>query len=89
MYHTGDSGVADKLKTIWGPPNLWTFFPGCGINVTDAVNKIKPKKLVFGHLWELGPSTGRLTEPLIRRAQKKAIDAGYPPTVALWGDRIS
>jgi hypothetical protein len=57
--------------------------------VTDAVNKIKPKKLVFGHLWELGHSTGRLTEPLIRRAQKKAIDAGYPPTVALWGDRIS
>jgi hypothetical protein len=57
--------------------------------VTDAVNKIKPKKLVFGHLWELGHSTGRLTEPLIRRAQKKAKDAGYPPTVALWGDRIS
>jgi L-ascorbate metabolism protein UlaG (beta-lactamase superfamily) len=89
MYHTGDCGVADKLKTIWGPPNLWTFFPGCGINVTDAVNKIKPKHLVFGHLWELAHRTGRLTTPKIRAAQNKAIAAGYTPEVALWGDRIS
>ncbi len=89
MYHTGDSGHAGKLETIWGAPNLWTFFPGCGINVTDAVKRIKPKKLVFGHLWELGHKTGRLNAPLIRRAQKAAIAAGYTPTVALWGERIS
>lgn len=89
MYHTGDCGVADKLKTIWGPPDLWTFFPGCGVNVTDAVNKIKPKHLVFGHLWELAHQGGRLTTPLIRAARNKAVAAGYTPTVALWGDRIS
>ena len=89
MYHTGDCGVAKKLKTVWGQPDLWTFFPGCGINVTNAVNKIKPKRLVFGHLWELAHKTGRLTTPLIRSAQKKAIAAGYTPEIALWGDRIS
>lgn len=89
MYHTGDCGVADKLKTVWGAPDLWTFFPGCGVNVADAVKKIKPKKLVFGHLWELAHQSGRLTTPLIRRAKKQAENAGYAPVVALWGERIS
>ncbi len=89
MYHTGDSGHAGKLETIWGPPDLWTFFPGCGINVTDAVKRIKPQKLVFGHLWELGHKTGRLNAPLIKRAQKAAIAAGYTPKIALWGERVS
>lgn len=89
LYHTGDCGVADKLKTVRGRPDLWTFFPGCGVDVTAAVNRVRPKKLVFGHLWELGHSTGRLTAPLIRAARAKATAAGFEPTVALWGERIS
>ena len=89
MYHTGDCGIATKLKTVWGRPDLWTFFPGCGVNVADAVKKIKPKKLVFGHLWELAHSWGRLTTPLIRRAITKARSQGFEPKVALWGERIS
>lgn len=89
MYHTGDCGCAEKLATVWGRPDLWTFFPGCGVNVTDAVKRIRPKRLVFGHLWELGHATGRLTTPLIRRAIVQAKAAGVTPTVALWGDRIA
>jgi L-ascorbate metabolism protein UlaG (beta-lactamase superfamily) len=89
MYHTGDCGVADKLKTLWGPPALWTFFPGCGVDVFKAVRQIRPRRLVFGHLWELAHQKGRLTTPLIRAAQKRAVAAGVTPTVALWGDRIS
>lgn len=89
MYHTGDCGRAEKLATVWGRPDLWTFFPGCGVNVTDAVARIRPKHLVFGHLWELGHATGRLTTPLIRRAIGRAKAAGVTPTVALWGDRIA
>ena len=89
LYHTGDCGVADKLKTVWGRPDVWTFFPGCGVDVADAVKRIRPKKLVFGHLWELGHSKGRLTAPLIRAARAKAVSAGVEPSVALWGERVS
>lgn len=89
MYHTGDCGRDGKLRTVWGPPDLWTFFPGCGVNVKKAVERVRPKKLVFGHLWELGHTTGRLTTPLIRAAHKKAVSAGRTPHVALWGERIS
>jgi hypothetical protein len=89
MYHTGDCGRDGKLGTVWGPPDLWTFFPGCGVNVKKAVERVRPKKLVFGHLWELGHTTGRLTTPLIRAAHKQAVSAGMTPHVALWGERIS
>ena len=89
LYHTGDCGRSCKLKTHWGEPDLWTFFPGCGVDVTDAVRRIRPKRLVFGHLWELAHATGRLTTPLIRAARDRATAAGYEPTVALWGERIS
>ena len=91
MYHTGDCGHRSegKLGTIWGPPDLWLFFPGCGINVADAIDRVKPKRVVFGHLWELAHSTGRLTTPMVRKALAKAASVGASPEVALWGDRIS
>jgi ribosomal protein L17 len=89
LYHSGDCGHAGKLKTVWGRPDVWTFFPGCGVDVADAVRRVRPKHLVFGHLWELAHGSGRLTAPLIRAARKQATDAGCVPTVALWGERIS
>lgn len=89
LYHTGDCGRAGKLNTLWGRPDVWTFFPGCGVDVTEAVRRIRPKHLVFGHLWELAHGSGRLTTPLIRAAREKATAAGYTPDVALWGERIS
>ena len=89
MYHTGDCGVASKLRTAWGKPDLWTFFPGCGIDVADAVSRIRPKHLVFGHMWELAHDKGRLTAPLIRSALRKAQSVGVEPRVALWGERIA
>ena len=53
LYHTGDSGrgTEHKLETVWGRPDLWLFFPGCGINVAKAVEKVNAKRIVFGHLW--------------------------------------
>lgn len=88
LYHTGDCGVADKLKTRWGRPDVWMFFPGCGIKVDKAVKMIQPKKLVFGHLWELNHNTGRLNAPLIKRAVKKSQSVDVMPHVAFWGERI-
>ncbi|MGN1275248.1 MAG: MBL fold metallo-hydrolase, partial [Thermoguttaceae bacterium] len=42
LYHTGDSGrgTEPKLETVWGRPDLWLFFPGCGIDTAVAVKKI-------------------------------------------------
>ena len=92
LYHTGDCGKGSegKLGTVWGRPDLWLFFPGCGIDVAKALNKVSPKRVVFGHLWELGHSVGRLTTPMVCRAFEKAKGTGVPAlSAALWGDRIS
>ena len=93
LYHTGDSGrgTEPKLVTPWGPPDLWLFFPGCGIDTAKAVAKVNPKRIVFGHLWELGhlnKHRGRLDEPLIRRALAAARPIVKDTTLAFWGDRI-
>ena len=94
LYHTGDSGrgTEPKLETIWGHPDLWLFFPGCGIDTAKAVAKIKAKRIVFGHLWELEHKQnhqGRLDEPLLRRALVRAAKGGSKNTsLAFWGDRV-
>ena len=93
LYHTGDSGrgTEPKLVTPWGPPDLWLFFPGCGIDTAKAVAKVNPKRIVFGHLWELGhlnKHRGRLDEPLIRRALAAARPVVKNTTLAFWGDRV-
>ena len=91
LYHTGDCGRGSegKLGTVWGKPDLWLFFPGCGIDVAKAVGKVEAKRVVFGHLWELGHSTGRLTTPMVRRALELAKTAGCKDvSAAFWGDRI-
>lgn len=89
-YHTGDCGVADKVGTVWGRPDLWMFFPGCGVDVAEAIRKVKPKRVVFGHLWELAHKSGRLTTPLIRRALKAAATTDCKDvSVRFWGERIS
>ena len=94
LYHTGDSGrgTEPKLETVWGEPDLWLFFPGCGIDTAKAVEKIKAKRIVFGHLWELEHKQnhrGRLDEPLLRRALLHASKGGSKNTsLAFWGDRI-
>ena len=94
LYHTGDSGrgTEPKLETAWGRPDLWLFFPGCGINTAKAVAKVNAKRIVFGHLWELGHKQnhqGRLDEPLLRRALVNAVKGGNRITsLAFWGERI-
>ena len=90
LYHTGDSGsgTEPKLVNAWGRPDLWLFFPGCGIDVAKAVAKVGAKRVVFGHLWELGHSTGRLSAPLIRRALNGARPNCPDVSFALWGDRV-
>jgi len=89
LYHSGDCGVASKLRTTWGRPDLWTFFPGCGVDVADAVTRIGAKRTAFGHLWELGHRRGRLTSPLIAAARRQAEGVGQKVEVPMWGDRIS
>ena len=95
LYHTGDSGrgTEPKLGTVWGRPDLWLFFPGCGIDTRKAVEIINPKRVVFGHLWELAHKRGhvssRLDEPLIRPRLVWAKEGGCQDvSVAFWGDRI-
>ena len=92
LYHSGDCGVSSKLRTTWGRPDLWLFFPGCGVNVADAMKRIGAKRTAFGHLWELGHQTGewkgRLSAPIIRSALAKARSAGFEPEVPAWGTRI-
>ena len=90
LYHTGDSGsgTEPKLVNVWGRPDLWLFFPGCGIDVAKAVSKVGAKRVVFGHLWELGHKSGRLTAPLIRRALNRARPNCPDVSFALWGDRV-
>ena len=90
LYHTGDSGrgTEPKLGTVWGKPDLWLFFPGCGINPGEAVRRVQPKRVVFGHIWELGHKHGRLTTPMVRRAKEKADAFCSNVAPALWGDRI-
>ena len=90
LYHTGDSGAGSevKLRPV-RRPDLWLFFPGCGINVADAVRKVGAKRTVFGHLWELGHKTGRLTAPMVRRALAAARPICKDVSFALWGDRVS
>ena len=93
LYHTGDSGrgTEPKLNTVWGRPDLWLFFPGCGINTAKAVERVGAKRIVFGHLWELAHAQnhrGRLDEPLIRRALAAAKPICNDTSVAFWGDRI-
>ena len=94
LYHTGDSGrgTEPKLGTVWGRPDLWLFVPGCGIDTLKAVAKVNAKRIVFGHLWELGHARnhrGRLDEPLIRPRLVWAKEAGCKDvSVAFWGDRI-
>ena len=94
LYHTGDSGrgTEPKLETVWGRPDLWLFFPGCGIDTAKAVAKVKAKRIVFGHLWELEHRQnhqGRLDEPLLRRALVNAVKGGNRSTsLAFWGERI-
>ncbi len=91
LYHSGDSGrgTEEKLGTVMGRPDLWLFFPGCGINVERAVEIVDPRRIVFGHLWELGHKTGRLDAPLIRNALGAARRKCGDVSFALWGDRIS
>lgn len=88
LYHTGDCGVASKLRTTWGRPDLWVFFPGCGVNVADAERNVRPKQMSFGHLWELGHRSGRLTTPMVRTAREKVLAAGGTVTIPLWGERV-
>lgn len=90
LYHTGDSGLGTepKLGTSRSRPDLWLFFPGCGINTEKAVEKVGAKRIVFGHLWELAHGSSRLNAPLIRNALAAARRHCGDVSFALWGERI-
>ena len=89
LYHTGDCGIASKLRTVWGRPDLWVAFPGCGVDIADGERRVRPKLMAMGHLWELGHRSGRLTTPMVRAAREKVRTEGGSVTIPLWGERIA
>lgn len=89
LFHSGDCGNAQKLETIWGEPDLWLVFPGCGIDIAAAYTRIRPKRMCFGHLTELAHAVGRLTVPMVKNAVTKVGEVGGKADVPLWGDRIN
>ncbi len=88
LFHSGDCGNSKKLKTVHGSPDIWLVFPGCGLDVADAYRRIRPRKMVFGHLWELGHSTGRLTTPMVKTALARVKAEGGRVVVPMWGERV-
>lgn len=91
LLHTGDCRPSNgKLCVKWGRPDLWLFFPMSGLDIADAMRRIEPKRVVFGHLWELGHAVGkgRAHKWHIDRAMPKAKSQCGDVSVAFWGDRI-
>ncbi len=88
MLHTGDCSNVQKLNPIWGRPDLWVFFPGCGVDVAAGERRIRPALTAYGHLWELGHAKWRLTTPMVERARRLTLAEGGTVTIPLWGDRI-
>lgn len=83
--------------TVGDVPAVWMLYNmGVVVKTREAVfsidlhhRRVRPKRLAFGHLWELGHKSGRLTAPLLRNALAAARRAGADPVLALWGDRLS
>ena len=91
LLHTGDCRPSNgKLCVKWGRPDLWLFFPMSDLDIADAMRRIRPKRVVFGHLWELGHAVGkgRAHKCHIDRALPKAKSLCSDVSVAFWGDRI-
>ncbi len=91
LLHTGDCGVSnDKLSVKWGRPDLWLLFPMYTLDVADAVRRIRPKKVAFGHLWELAHDVrgGRAIKWHIDRDLPRAKSQCEKTFVAFWGERI-
>ena len=91
LLHTGDCGVANgKLCVTWGRPDLWLMFPMSSLDIADAVRRIGPKRIAFGHIWEMGHAVGkgRAHKWHIDRAMPKAKARCEDVSVAFWGDRI-
>lgn len=92
LLHTGDCGVAnDKLCVKWGRPDLRLLFPMASLDVADAVRRIGPRRVAFGHLWELGHAVGkgRALKRHIDRALSMAKPHCGDVSVAFWADRIA
>lgn len=87
LYHTGDSSNITKLNPS-RRPDLWFVHPRCGLDVAEGVRKFRPRRVVIGHLCELGHSQWRwtLADGLAEAAKAKA--AGAEAIVSLWGQRI-
>ena len=91
LLHTGDCRPSnDKLCVKWGRPDLWLFFPMAALDIADAMRRIGPKRVVFGHLWELGHAveSGRALKSHVNRAMPQAESQCKDVSVAFWGDRI-
>lgn len=89
LYHTGDSYNLAQLAPTH-TPDLWIVHPRCGLHVADAVRKFHPRRVVIGHLCEMGhpPTQGRWTLQDGLDEAAKAEGAGAETIVPLWGTRL-
>ncbi len=91
IYHTGECGRMDKIG-VTRQPDLWVVHPYCGLNAVKASQKkIKPKKVVVGHLQELGHAKNRWRWTYNHGLKiKDGLErAGFQATMPLWGERIA
>ena len=74
LYHTGDSGkgTEPKLGTVWGRPDLWLLFPGCGIDTAEAVSRVCAKRILGAGAQALvSPRRASDTSAPRRRAERR------------------
>lgn len=89
LYHTGDCSIADKLRTTWGAPDLWLLFPMGALNVSSAVERVRPERIVFGHIWEMAHSHGaRLSTKMLLKDISQAGVFCNDVKAGLWGERL-
>lgn len=90
IYHTGDCCTAKKVRLLKPNPDLWIVHPRCGLKPCDGAAVIRPKKVIVGHLNEMGHARDRWRwtwqDGLGEKAKLEA--AGYAAEVPLWGDRV-
>lgn len=88
LYHTGDSSNIAKLNPS-RPPDLWIVHPRCGLDIGEAARKFRPRRVVVGHLCELGHKKWRWTMADGLADAAKAEATGAETAVPLWGQRIA
>lgn len=91
IYHTGDSGFIHEMRPNRPNPDLWIVSPYNYIDPVDAARQVRAKRMVFGHLQELGHAIGGGARSTWGRGYEGAArvrELGLNAVVPVWGERI-